>query len=470
MIKARRLQQNFGDGFIQEEAGDLWPPWMQEADRLLEDETLVQLVWKALSQRCQKSKTRGRPATTAEVILRMLVLKHSRNWSFVDTVQEVRANLVYRQFTRVGGSRVPHNKTLSRVARQLGPEVMEKIHQRLVTLAQDKKVIRGKKLRVDTTVVETNIHYPTDSSLLNDGVRVLTRVMQQVNEIAGKAGTQARNRTRSIKLRLLEIARASRDKSQKGQEKLKTGYRKLLEATKKVVGQAQRVAQEILEGVKLAVDPLGQAYLQGAEKELNIFIPRVQQVIQQTQTRIFAGNNHAPNKLVSIFEPETEIIRRGKASKPTEFGKMIKIQEAERQIVTHYEVYEHRPSDSDLLLPALEEHQRRLGRIPDLAAADTGFFSAHNETQAHKLGVKQVAIPCRGTKSPARRQRQKSRWFKKAQKWRTGCEGRISVLKRRHGLDRCRYKGPPGMKRWVGLGVIADTVINIGAYLADQRD
>jgi IS5 family transposase len=134
--------------------------------------------------------------------------------------------------------------------------------------------------------------------------------------------------------------------------------------------------------------------------------------------------------------------------------------------VTHYEVYDQRPSDSQLLTPSLEMHKRQFGRAPVLVAADAGFFSAANEATAEKMGVQRVAIPHRWTKSAARKQRQKSRWFKKAMKWRTGCEGRISVLKHRHGLKRCRYKGPAGMKRWVGLGVIADNVINIGRHLA----
>jgi IS5 family transposase len=180
---------------------------------------------------------------------------------------------------------------------------------------------------------------------------------------------------------------------------------------------------------------------------------------------VFKGNAHVAGKIVSIFEPHTEIIRKGKAAKPTEFGKLLKVQEAEGQIITDYQVYDERPSDSDLLIPALEAHQRQLGRLPRLAAADAGFFSAQNEATAHALGVARVSVPNRSTKSPERKKLQRKRWFRQAQKWRTGCEGRISVLKRRHGLNRCRYKGQSGMERWVGLGVIGDNLINIGRAL-----
>jgi len=194
-------------------------------------------------------------------------------------------------------------------------------------------------------------------------------------------------------------------------------------------------------------------------------LARVEQVVRQTRARVFGGNTRSEGKLVSIFEPETEIIRKGKTSKPTEFGKMVKVQEAENQIVTAFEVYDQRPNDRDLLLPSVELHQQRLGRVPELVAGDAGFYSSHGEDALHQMGVKYVSVPNHSTRSVERRRLQKKRWFRKGQKWRTGCEGRISLLKRRHGLNRCRYKGTKGMKRWVGLGVISDNLINIGRTL-----
>jgi transposase, IS5 family len=469
LIQHRRLQRSFADGLIAEQIGDLWEPWMRQIDDSLNDEALLDLVQDALAKRCTKSKTRGRPATPAEVVLRVLLLKHMRNWSYQELAREVRANLVYREFTRIGGGKVPDDKTMGRLGRQLGPEVIQKVHERVVAIAQEKKVVSGRKMRVDTTVVETNIHYPTDSSLLGDGTRVLTRVMTKIAKLAGEVGVKLRDRSRSIKYRILEIGRASRNKTEKGQEKLKTAYKKLLELTSRVVGQAKRYSQEIASGVKRPKKKADKAVLQRARQALDTMIPRVQQVMQQARVRVFKGNTHAEGKLLSVFEPNTEVIRKGKASKPTEFGKMAKIQEAENQIVTRYEVFDQRPSDSDLLVPAIEEHQRQLGRTPRVVAADAGFFSAANETAAEKLGVKRVSVPSHSTKSEQRKKRQKTRWFKTAQKWRTGCEGRISVLKRRHGLNRCRYKGSAGIQRWVGLGVIADNLINIGSYLVTKN-
>ena len=296
-----------------------------------------------------------------------------------------------------------------------------------------------------------------------------TRVMKRISEIAGAVGTKLRDRTRSVKLRVVEIARASRSKGKQRQERMKSRYQKLLAATAAVVGQAQRFARDIADGVKQAADVRQQAALEGMRKELETMAPRVQQVIRQARARVLHGDAHAEGKLVSLFEPTTEIIRRGKAKQPTEFGKMIKVQEAENQIITSYEVYEKRPSDSELLVPAIEVHRQRLGRVPQLAVADAGFYSAHGEKAAQKMGVQRVAVPNRSTKSAERRKLQKTRWFKNGQKWRTGCEGRISVLKRRHGLNRCRYPGDDGMKIWVGLGVISDNLITLGHYLENSR-
>jgi transposase, IS5 family len=470
VIKARNHPPGFDEGFLAEQVDSWWEGWMRQADQVLEDEQLVTIVYDALARRHPKSRIRGRWGTPAEVVLRMLVLKHVRGWSFQDVEWEVRANLVYRQFTRVGAGKVPDAKALGRQAQALGPEVIQKLHERVVGIARQNKIVTGRKLRVDTTVVETNIHYPTDSSLLGDGVRVLTRVMKRVTDVAGEAGTKLRDRSRSVKLRVVEIARVSRSKSEQGQQKMKDLYGKVLETSGRVARQAQQFANEIASGVKRSADFKKQAALEGMKKELEIMLGRVKQVRRQTRARVFGGNTHVEGKLASMFEHTTEIIRRGKAKQPTEFGKMIKVQEAEGQIIVDYEVFDKRPADSDLLAPAIAIHQQRLGRVPDWVAADAGFYSADGEKKAHQQGVKYVSVPNRSTKSPERRKLQKTRWFKKGQKWRTGCEGRISVLKRRHGLNRCRYKGDRGMKRWVGLGVISDNLINIGRALAVKTD
>jgi IS5 family transposase len=271
----------------------------------------------------------------------------------------------------------------------------------------------------------------------------------------------SRERMRTVRKKVVAIATAARQKGAAGEEKRRQIHKGLLSVTRKIVNQAKRVMGE--------VDQFGRRkkkQFSGLHSQLATMVERVQQVARQTRARVFNGNTKFDEKLVSVFEPQTEIIRKGKASKPTEFGKLVKVQEAENQIITHFEVYDERPTDSALLVNAVEIHERQTGSLPRIVATDAVFYSQANEKELQEMGVKNVSVPNRNTRSEQRRCHQKKRSFKEGQRWRTGCEGRISVLKRRHGLNRCRYRGQDGMRRWVGLGVIADNLINMGLCLA----
>jgi IS5 family transposase len=181
----------------------------------------------------------------------------------------------------------------------------------------------------------------------------------------------------------------------------------------------------------------------------------VRQVLAQTRARVFRGNRHFPAKVVSVFEPHTEIIRKGKLAKPTESGRRVKIQETEAQFITDYEVCAGGQPERDLWAPALDRHIALFGRAPRLAVADGGFASRINARAAQDRGVRHVVLP--------RQPREKrSRIARAALRWRTGSEGRISTLTRCHGLRRCRYRGEGGMRRWVGLGLIANDLLVLG--------
>lgn len=458
MIKLRHQQPSLWHSGLAKDVEDLWEPWMREVDQLLEDAALVEDVYEAQGKRHPQSQTRGRNQTPAEVVLRLLILKHVRNWSYDALEREVRANLVYRAFTRIGDEKVPDAKTLARLGQAMGPEVIGKLHGRLMELARERGLVPGRKMRVDTTVVETDIHYPTDSSLLGDGARVLIRTMKKVEQATGGLKKRIRDRMRSVNKKVMAIALAGRQKGVEGEERRVQRYRELVSLTRKILNQAKDVLEEISSRRQARLKPLREI--------LETMSARVRQVIRQTKARVFQGVTQYPDKILSVFEPHTEIIRKGKASKPNEFGNLVKVQEAENQIITQYEVFAERPDDSELLVPAVEQHQRQFGRPPRMVAADTGFYSLRNERTIQAMGVRRVVVPSRSTKSSERRKLQRTRWFRFGQRWRTGCEGRISVLKRRHGLSRCRYRGFAGMQRWVGLGVVADNIIQIGRCLA----
>jgi len=230
----------------------------------------------------------------------------------------------------------------------LGPEIIEKIHGRIVVIAEERKVVKGQRIRLDTTVTETNIHYPTDSSLLGDGVRVLTRTMKRIVKIPQGAGERVRNRMRSVSHRVMEIARASRSKIQKQSKKRsQESYKQLLHSTGQVVAQAKRIAPEVDDGVKKAKKRIDQVRLEALKAELDRMIPVTQQVMRQTKARIFKNDLHAPNKLVSLFGnshadyPQREIGEADGVRPPVQNPGI------GRPIITHYEDCNGRPPDSN---------------------------------------------------------------------------------------------------------------------------
>jgi Transposase domain (DUF772)/Transposase DDE domain len=439
----------------------LWPDWLRKIDTLLEDEAVIEVVAQALEARWPQSRRRGRPGTPADVVIRILILKHLFDWSYDDLEHEV-ANLVYRAFTRIDAGKVPDAKTMLKIARALGPAVIEQLHRQIVDVAKRAGVTHGRRFRIDTTVVETNVHYPTDSSLLQDGVRVLTRTMQGASVALGDRWDRVRDRRRSISRRVLIIGRQAR--SPETRDALVHSYRRLMAITRAVARDATTMVRRISQRLRTASRVVATTLIQ-ARQRLQHMQPLVTRVLAQTHARLLGGDTHVPHKVLSVFEPHTEAIRKGKIAKPTEFGKLVTIQESEHQIITAYAVHATRPADMTLWTSALDRHIDIFGRAPDLAAADPGFASAKNEDAAIARGVRRVILPRPGRKTPARRAHERQRWFRRGQRWRVGCEGRISVLKRRHGLRRCRYHGADGTARWVGLGVIADNLVSTANFL-----
>src|SRR2546425_2805495 len=364
----------------------LWDDELRAIDEILDDEELVDLVAAALRRRHPLSGRRGRHGTPAAVVLRLLVLKHLRDWSFDECEREVRGSLVHRAFCRINCERVPDAKTLIRLAHLVGSDTLKPALVRIVHIARGRQVTRGHRLRVDTTVVETNIHYPTDSALLADGVRVLTRTMRHIGRRLGARAPQVRGRTRSVGRRVFEIAQRMRTAGRGSaateaarHSRVTTLYREVLRITRTVVRQAEAVGR--------ALTDVREGRLAQLSRHLAQTTAVVRRVGAQARARILHGDTHFPDKVLSIFEPHTEVIRKGKAAKPTEFGKVVKIQEAEGQIITDYHVCPTRGPDKALWMPALERHHALFGHAPRLAVADAGFASAANERAARELGV-----------------------------------------------------------------------------------
>jgi transposase, IS5 family len=454
MVRRAHAQRSLIEVLLPD-ADKLWDPTLRRVDAVLDDEALVDVMVEALARRSPQSPRRGRLGTPAVVTLRMLVLKHLYDWSFDECEREVRGSLVYRAFCRIDGERVPDAKTLIRLTHVLDAVVLKALLARVVTVAREQRVIHGRRLRVDTTVVETTIHYPTDSTLLADGVRVLTRTMTRLAARLAPGRIHVRDRARSVARRVFAIAQQTRTAtartSQVVRDRSKTRMRQLYQGLMRITGTVVRQAETIQSTTRQHHPPA----VQQLGSRLRDTVELVRRVLAQTRARVFRGDTHYPDKVLSLFEPHTEAIRKGKATKPTEFGKLVKIQEAEAQVITDYEVCPTRVPDGTLWESSLARHAQLFGRPPHLAVADGGFASRRNAEAARECGVRHVVLPRQHREARSRRDRA-------ALRWRTGSEGRISVLKRRHGLVRCRYRGLPGMERWVGLGVIANNLWALG--------
>lgn len=436
-------------------------PEIAQIDRILDDEELYQLIRTDLAQRHPQSETTGRPSTPVEVILRMLVVRRLYGWSFEATEQRVRDSLVLRRFCRVYFEAVPDDTTLIRWAGQVQPATLEAFNRRITALALELKVTRGRKLRTDGTVVETNIAAPSDSRLLAAGVRVLGRTLRRAKTVLAEQTklTQSvfRNRARSARWTARQAAQYIGRHKERGQ----AAYRKLVRIVRRTVSQAKTVLVELKATAGKPAERLAAT--------LETFIPRAEQVIDQAVRRVLQGEQvPAEDKLVSIFEPHSDIIVRGKAGKPVEYGHKVWLDEVEGGLVTRWDVLDGNPNDQLQWTDSLDGHADLFGKPPTQVSADRGVYSPTNEQAALDREIARVVLPKPGYKSAERKQHEKQAWFRQGRHWHNGVEGRISVLKRRFDLARCRDHGRAGFERWVGWAVIANNLVSIGRHQAPK--
>ena len=431
-------------------------PELKKMDAYLEDEKLFRLIRGDLAKRYPKTTETGRHSTPVEVVLRMLVVKRLYGYSYAETERVVRDSLSLRQFCRVFLHDVPDEKTLIRWAHVIQPKTLEKFNERIMQLAIERKVTKGRKLRTDGTVVESNIHPPSDSRLLADGVRVLARTVVRARELL-KHNVQEpfEDFTQAAKQRARQIGETLRKKSEAAKTAGRGHYQELLEMTRKTIESARHIQKQLQECQEQKAKRL--------KEILETFLPRTEKVIDQTTRRILHGEQvPASEKIVSLFEEHTDIIRRGKESRPVEYGHKVWLNEIDGGLVSHYRILDGNPSDEEQWKPSLQAHLKTFHQPPQQASGDRGLYSEPNEQLAHDLGVKKVILPQRGHRSNARLKHEHKAWFVKGRHWHAGVEGRISVLKRAHNLDRCLAHGRTGFQCWVAWGVIAGNLAVLG--------
>jgi transposase, IS5 family len=435
-------------------------PELAELDELLDDDVLFERVKADLSRRYPNSGRLGRHSTPVEVILRMLVVRRLYGFSYEQTEHFVNDSIVLRQFCRLYLEPAPDDTTLIRWANLIGAETVAALNERAVELARSLKVARGRKLRVDSTVVETNVHPPTDSRLLGDGVRVISRLLRRAKKLFGeedaaRLGKEAfRTRNRSVRGLSQKLHRIALRKGEKAKEELQDAYRKLIVVARASCAQAVKI-EEVLQKHS---DP----HAGRLAERLKHFVALVERGIDQAVRRVLEGEQvPATEKILSLFEEHTQIITRRKIGKPREFGRKILLDEVEGGIISRYEILEDVGREHPHLPESIEAHRRSFGRVPELLAGDRGLYSVENERVAHQAGIKRVVLPKSGRASKERQRYEKQRWFRRGFRFRAGIEGRISVLRRSYGLGRCLEHGEEGMGRWVGWGIFVHNLAKI---------
>src|SRR5712692_3794506 len=432
-------------------------PVLKHLDVLLEDDELYEQVRTDFGKRYRYSLVHGRPSSPVEVILRMLLLKHLYAWSYQETEDEVDQNLILRWFCRLYWAPVPDDTTLIRWANTLRPETLHALNDRVVELARQAKVTKGRKLRLDATCVQTEIHHPTDSGLLVDSVRVLSRFVQRakerVKDQVSNVQQACRSRLRTARQVAQTLHRQLRRKVEDKEAQQKELYQKLIETAEHMVHQSRAVAAALTQ----QTGQVAQRLLSQATKVL----PLVEGVIAQTRRRVLEGKKRASEqKVLSLFEPHTRAIPRHKGGALVEFGRHVILDEVEGGIVTRFQILEH-PNEHGQAVEAVEHHCALFEHPPNLVAGDRGIHSAETEERLKAAGVKRVAIPAAGKLSPERQALEHTRPWRRGYRWRAGIEGRIASLRRDYGWRRSGYHGEDGMERWLGLGVIASNLRHV---------
>ena len=462
MTRATTRQISFADWELMRQHVQLEPELQAISDLLDDQKDIIEYI------RCDlvrglKNPGSGRRGLTARQILRSLVLMRIKNWDYRELRERIADGLTLRQFTDFYCAPVPKHDAFQRGVVRLQPRTLVTVNDLLIRVAVKLGLEDGTKLRVDTTVVQTDIHHPTDNTLLWDVVRVVTRLVRHLAEGLGlRKITGFCDRTRSAHRRMYEIQRMT---TKQRSQWLTSTYRKLIGIAEEVLGSARAALEKTAK--MRGKDLLDNLAIEHLREEIEHYCELGDRVVDQARRRVLNGEP-VPNsdKLYSIFEPHTDLIKRGKVRQPVEFGHKVFLAESAQGLITQYEVLKGNPVDEIHVAPSLERHKQTFGRVPQLYSSDRGFFSEPNLALCKQARVKLACIPQRGgRKTPQREAYEHCAAFKEGQRFRAGIEGRISVLFRGRGMKRCLAEGHERFELLIGAAVLANNLMRIAEML-----
>ena len=468
MSRATARQISFADVELMRQGVRL-EPLLEAISKFLDSQhEMIERVRRDLVRGLKKPR-KGRRGLTAPQVLRSLVLMRVKNWDYRELRERIADGVTLRQFTDFYCDPVPKHDAFNRGFNRLTPQTLKAVNEMVVQAAVGLGLEDGARLRVDTTVVETDIHHPTDNTLLWDVVRVVTRLIGDLAKALELRRIEGfRDRRRSARRRMYEIQRMTTRQRQGARSRQTATYRELIGIAEEVVANA-RTALDKTSKLR-GKDLLAAMTIDALRDQIAYYCGLGERVINQARRRVLDGEQ-VPDaeKIYSIFEPHTDLIKRGKVRTPVEFGHEVFLAESAIGLITQYEVLKGNPADEVHVAPSLKRHRRAFRRAPELYGADRGFFSEQNVTACVRGAVKTICIPQRGgSKTPPRQAYERSVAFKRGQRFRAGIEGRISVLMRGRGMKRCRAEGAERFTLFVGAAVLANNLMIVAAMLTKR--
>lgn len=393
------------------------------------------------------TSAKGRDGYTSEQLLRALIVMFVEGDSYRDVVVRIDTSEFLQYFVRLGVKATMDFTFLNKASCALSAKTLEAMNQALSQYAVQEEKISGEKQRMDTTVYETNIHYPTDSSLLWDSFRTLSRLLRKIQKELPQLNLCHRFHDKKVKKLFTFISRNASSKSKGTLRKVKSAYRELINRVSWIHGVGQKVLVQA-RFVDYLIDQLAH------------YLPLVEQIVYQADQRVLQEICLAPDeKLYSLFEEHTELIKRGKAAKPIEFGHKVLFCQTGEKFIHHYKVMPHRIEDKELLAPAVEAHKDLFGHYPDLLSTDKGFYESMKQILSLEEKIAVVSIAKKGRRNPEEYKRETTEEFIDGQRFRAGSEGSISVLKRAFKLGKCFFKGFKNYAASVGLAVLCHNLV-----------
>jgi IS5 family transposase len=412
----------------------------------------------------------GRPSIPIESYVRMMFLKSRYNLSYETLCREVSDSISWRRFCRIPlDDAVPHPTTLMKITTRCGPKAVEGLNEALLGRAAENKVVKLDKVRADTTVIEANVAYPTDSGLLAKAVNKMNGLVERIHAAGGAVRTKVRDRRRSVRRHAHSIGTWLRRRSGDAKDEVLRITGELATLAELTAADADRVVVNVRRKLH-ELGGGGSRKLAALVDELEVTIERARQVAAQARARQGGDMPDGATRLISLHDPDARPIRKGRIGKPVEFGYKAQVADNSDGIVVDYEVMIGNPPDAPLLAPAVERIKRRFGAAPRAVTADRGYGEAAVDAELSDAGVRHVAIPRRGKPGAARQKIQRGRGFIKLVKWRTGSEGRISHLKHNFGLSRTRIDGLHGARIWCGFGIFAHNSVKVSVLIAEQHN